>query len=313
VAHVEGEVWPPSPYSLPAGGGGDGVMRAGGGVLIRLLCVDHRPVLTRAWSPGPGRVVIRADAVDPTEVARLPDRDVAPAEDEHLEAAVDRMRFALGVDDDLGPFHQRFKRDELLGPVIRRRPRARPSRRPWPWEALAWAVTKQLIDTPRAAAIQRRIVRRWGPKAGPGGERSLHDVPGAAAVAALAPAELESTDLSPGRAIALRRVAAEVASGRADPDDPTSDRRLRAITGIGPWTLQCLALHGRGDLDSLPAGDLAYLKLVGRLTGLARRATVEEVEEFFAPYAPYRGLAGHFALVGYHHTVAQGPPLRKAA
>ena len=55
--------------------------------------------------------------------------------------------------------------------------------------------------------------------------------------------------------------------------------------------MQCLGLFGRGDPDSLPAGDLMYLKLVGRLARLGRRATVEEVEEFYAPYAPFRGLA----------------------
>jgi 3-methyladenine DNA glycosylase/8-oxoguanine DNA glycosylase len=77
--------------------------------------------------------------------------------------------------------------------------------------------------------------------------------------------------------------------------------------------MQCLALHGRGDPDALPAGDLAYLKLVGRLAGMRRRATVEEVEEFFAPYAPYRGLAGAFVLHGHWRSVAVGPPLRRAA
>ena len=38
-----------------------------------------------------------------------------------------------------------------------------------------------------------------------------------------------------------------------------------------------------------------YIKLVGRLARLGRRATVEEVEEFFAPYAPFRGLAATWA------------------
>ncbi len=313
MASVETEVWPPSPYLLPGGGDADGALRAGGGALLRLLCVEGRPVLTRAWSPGPGRVLLRADAVEPGEVARLPDPDIAPAEREHLDEAVDAIRFALAMDDDLGPFHQRFKRDRLLAPVIRARPWARPRRRPWPWEALAWAVTEQLIEAPRAAAIQRRIVHRWGPRAGSGGDRALHDVPGPATVAALAPAELAAVDLSPGRAIALRRAATEVATGRADLFDSDCDRRLATIAGIGPWTLQRLALHGRGDPDALPAGDLAYLKLVGRLAGLDRRATVEEVEEFFAPYEPYRGLAGHYALVGYHRAIAQGPPLRRAA
>ena len=120
-------------------------------------------------------------------------------------------------------------------------------------------------------------------------------------------------DLAPSRAVSMVRVAREVASGRADLSTPESDRRLLAIPGIGPWTVQLVALAGRGDPDALPAGDLAYIKLIGRLTGLGRRATVPEVEEFFRPYAPYRGLAGTFVLREYHKLVAAGPPLRIAA
>ena len=102
------------------------------------------------------------------------------------------------------------------------------------------------------------------------------------------------------------------ARARSPPGAPTSPtraatRRLLAIPEIGPWTVQCLGLRGRGDPDSLPAGDLAYVKLVGHLAGLGRRARVEEVEEFFAPYAPFRGLAGTFALVGYHGPGGGGP------
>jgi 3-methyladenine DNA glycosylase/8-oxoguanine DNA glycosylase len=62
--------------------------------------------------------------------------------------------------------------------------------------------------------------------------------------------------------------------------------------------VQMLALTGQGRMDQLPAGDLAYLKLVGRLTtGDPRaRCSEAEVEEFFAPYAPWAGLAGAYAL-----------------
>ena len=68
----------------------------------------------------------------------------------------------------MGEFFRAFKRDPLIGAAIHRKPWVRPRRRPWPWEALAWAITEQLIESSRAAAIQRRIVRRWGPKAAPG-------------------------------------------------------------------------------------------------------------------------------------------------
>ena len=73
-------------------------------------------------------------------------------------------------------------------------------------------------------------------------------------------------------------------------------RRLRAIPGIGPWTLEVLALYGQGHHDRVPAGDLGYLKLVGRVrTGNPRaRAEEAEVREFFAPYGAWKGLAGEY-------------------
>jgi len=290
---LEVEVQPPSPYRLPSYGGEDGVMRVERGVASRLLHVEGRPVLVRAWEPGRGRVALRAKAVDPESVsAPLPGQEASAGEagQAHLELAVERMRFALGVDDDLGEFFHRFRGDPLLGPLIRRRPYLRPRRRPWPWEALAWAVVKQLIESGRAARIQRRIVGRWGARLGPGRD-SLRDVPAPQLIAGRAPAELESMGLALKRALALRAVAGDIAAGRCDPAEAEADRRLLATREIGPWTVQCLGLYGRGDADSLPAGDLIYLKLVGRLARLGRRATIEEVEEFFAPYAPFRGFA----------------------
>ncbi len=120
-------------------------------------------------------------------------------------------------------------------------------------------------------------------------------------------------DLAPTRAATLRRVAHAVSIGRCRLDSAAADRRLLAMPQIGPWTVRCLGLFGRGDMDSLPAGDLGYVKLVGRLAGLGRRATVAEVEEFYAPYEPYRGLVGALTLAGLYRLVAQGPPLRLAA
>ncbi len=264
------------------------------GVLSRLLRVGESPVLVRAWEPGRGRVALRAEPVDPGALnapPSLPACESRPAGEAELRLALERMRFALGVDDDLTDFYRRFRRDPLLGPAIRRRPWLRPRRRPWAWEALAWAVVKQLIESERAAAIQRRIVGRWGARLGR--ERgALRDVPGAATIAGRAPAELAALGLSPARSIALRAVAREIAAGRVLPGEAGGDARLLAIPEVGPWTVRCLGLFGRGDPDSLPAGDLVYLKLVGRLARLGRRATEAEVEELYAPYEPFRGLAG---------------------
>jgi 3-methyladenine DNA glycosylase/8-oxoguanine DNA glycosylase len=251
-----------------------------------------------------------------------PPEETSPAGEDDLGVALERIRFSLAVEDDMGEFFHTFKRDPLIGPAIHHKPWVRPRRRPWPWEAFCWAITSQLIQASRAAEIQRRIVRRWAPSFladQPALRRRrarpwpLRDVPSAEVIEGRAPAELASLDLSPGRAIAMVHCAREVARGRADLSDPAADRRLLAIPEIGPWTMQCLGLHGRGEPDSLPAGDLAYVKLVGHLEGLGRRATVPEVEEYFAPFAPFRGLAGAFALAGWHKAMGAGPPARMAA
>lgn len=306
-AVVEAEVRPAWTFRLPGRAGRDGVMRRRGQLLTRLLAVGGRRVVVHVWQPARDRVVLRAAGAD------------GECDRDELELAIERMRFAIGVDDDLTAFARRFRGDPLIGEAIHHRPWHRPRRRPWPWEALAWAVTEQLIEASRAAEIQRRIVRRWGDRLEPCedgawcGPGPLRDVPPAALMAGRAPAEIAAMDLAPSRAVTLIRCAREVAAGRVDPGCPDGDRRLERISGVGPWTLQILGFSGRGEPDSLPAGDLAYVKLVGVLAGLGRRATVEEVGEFFAPYEPFRGLAGSFALARWYGAVGEAGPLRRAA
>jgi DNA-3-methyladenine glycosylase II len=311
---AEAEVRPPSPWRMPRGSS-DRTLRVRGGVAVRLLHVGGCPVPVRAWQPARDRVRFRAEAIDPDRVSRPPismPPCPGPAGPEQLEEAIACMRRALWVDVDLSDFYRRFRRDPLVGPLIRRRPGFRPQGRPWPWEALAAAVVGQLIEAKQAALIERRIAGRWGPRVGEGRE-ALRDVPGPEAIAGRAPAEIEQMELAGKRAVALRRLARDVAGGRCRIEGKDGDRRLLALPQIGPWTVQCLGLFGRNDLDSLPAGDLGYIKLVGRLRGGGRRATIPEVEEFYAPYEPYRGLVGALTLSGLHRLVAQGPPMRLAA
>jgi 3-methyladenine DNA glycosylase/8-oxoguanine DNA glycosylase len=282
MVEVRREVRPRWPLRLP-GGGPDGVLRRRrGGGIERLLHVEGAPAVVRVGQPARDRLVLVAGADSP---------DVA-------EEAIARMRFALGLDDDLRPFYERFRFDPLIGPSVRARPHTRILRRPDPFEALAWAICEQLIEFERAAAIQRRIVWKLGRRCARTG---LRDLPAAATLGGTAPAFLQSLDLSAGRAAAMRRAAVEVASGRADllaSDHERGWRRLRAIPGIGTWTIEMLALYGQGRYDQVPAGDLGYLKIVGRLTTGNPRAIADEdeVRTFFAPYGEWAGLAGAHLL-----------------
>jgi 3-methyladenine DNA glycosylase/8-oxoguanine DNA glycosylase len=278
------EVRPAAPFRLPLVGGMDGVLRTRAGVLERLLHYGEQPVHVRVAQTAPDAVLLGARSHSPKAASY----------------GIERMRFALGVDDDLAAFYAEFADDPLIGRSVQHRPWLRVRRRPEPFEALAWAICEQLIEYERAAAIQRRIVVALGPRCSQGS--GLRDVPSPSTLAGAAPARLESFDLVGSRARLLVRVAREVASGRVDLHAANHERawrRLRAIPGIGPWTVEMLALKGQGRHDQLPAGDVGLLKHVGRrLSGgdPRARASEEDVRSFFAPYGRWCGLAAVHVL-----------------
>lgn len=283
VVELREEVAPTSAFRLPRATGLDGQLRRRGSVLERLLHHEGEPVLVRVAQPEPDRVLFGARSTSAGAAAH----------------GIARMRFALGVDVDVRPFLARFKHDPLIGRSLRRRPWLRVLRRPEPFEALIWAICEQLIEYERAAAIERRLLaalgRRW--VGWDGADSRLRDAPAAAVLSATAPALLQSFDLAGSRAVTVVKVAREVAAGRVDlhgDDHERSWRRLRAIPGIGSWTVEMLALHGQGRHDQVPAGDLGLLKLAGRLlSGGDPRAIAreEQVRELFAPYGEWAGLA----------------------
>ncbi len=187
----------------------DGVARRRGGVLERLLHVGGEPVVLRAAQPSADRVVLGAWAATSREGA---------------ERGLARLRFGLGVDDDLGPFLRAFRDDPWIGPSVRRAPWIRPPRRAVAFEALAWAICEQLIEFERATAIERRIVHRLGRRCPRTGLRDVPDPATIAGIGAGAPAVLRSRAEPGDRPAPLR------ARGR---DRPRRPRRPRPRDGLG--------------------------------------------------------------------------------
>jgi 3-methyladenine DNA glycosylase/8-oxoguanine DNA glycosylase len=297
-AEVRVEVRPPWPFRL-GGGSLDGLMRRRGAALQRLLRIDGAPVLVGIVQPGPDRVLFAARAA--TEAS--------------ARAGIERMRSATGVDDDLRPFYDAFRGDAVIGRSVREHPGLRVRRQPDPWETLLAAITVQLIELERATAIQRRLIAAFGYRCPATG---LRDAPTPGAIAVQAPARLVSFDLAPKRAMAMRRCAEAVARGRIDLHDHDL-RRLLAIRDIGTWTVEMVALHGQGRLDVVPAADLGFLKIVGRLlTGNPRaRADEAEVRGFLEPYGAWKGLAGaHLVRAAMRGLIparmSRGPAPRRA-
>jgi DNA-3-methyladenine glycosylase II len=283
VVEMREEVRPPWPFRL-GGASMDGLLRRRGAALQRMMRIGGEPVLVGVVQPAPDRVLFASRS----------------ASEPAARAGIARMRFATGVDDDLRPFYDRFRDDPVIGRGVRTHLALRVRRQPDPWETLLGAITEQLIELERAMEIQRRLIAAFGYRCPATGMR---DAPTPDVIARQAPARLVSFDLAPKRALAMRRCADAVARGRLDLHDH-DQRRLLAMREIGPWTAEMVGLHGQGRYDVVPAGDLGFLKIIGRLvTGNPRaRADEAEVRGFFARYGDWKGLAGvhlmHAAMRG---------------
>jgi 3-methyladenine DNA glycosylase/8-oxoguanine DNA glycosylase len=119
------------------------------------------------------------------------------------------------------------------------------------FELAVRAVLGQQVSVAAASTLAGRIVEHHG-----------GHFPSAPELAAAEPL----TFMPPTRARALRHLARAVADGlRLDPPLDLARTRadLLALPGIGPWTVEYVAMRALGDRDAYPAGDLVLRRADG--------------------------------------------------
>ena len=231
-----------------------------------------------AWQRGDGRVVVHASDED----------------------ALATARFMLALEDDTGPFHERFGRDPLIGASSRVLVGYRPLRLATVTHAVVRALCGQLIEARRARAIERAIARAC-----------RETVVTQAALRRLPPVELRRLGLAQQRATVLARLAATVDLERLR-DLPGDDvvARLSRERSIGPWSIGVIATEGLGRFDHGLVGDLSLVKLYAALTG--RWVEGHETAELLAPYEEWQGLAGEILLLGWSRSLVRGASADRA-
>jgi DNA-3-methyladenine glycosylase II len=247
---------------------------------------------TRIVSRGVLRAVYEIDGhLEIAEARQLPDGAVVVRA--AGEAAVERVRFTLGLADDHSEFVARFSRDPFLGGTIRRLRGLRPLRSATVTQALLRALCGQLITARRAREIERRIVRETTPSLD-----GLHAAPTPATFARLAPAELRRLGLGMPRASSLVRLcrALDLERLRNVPTDAAAARLLRE-SRIGPWSVGVVCLEGLGRYERGLVGDLGLVKLLALLRG--RWVEGWETAELLEPYGEWAGLASVYMLAGF--------------
>ena len=216
------------------------------------------------------------------------------------ERGIDEARFLLALDDDTSEFHERFRRDPLLGPSARRFKGMRPRRRATVAHALLRGICGQLVQARKALELERSIMRACAV-----------DPPSREALAAFAPTELARHGLAAARAATLVRVCRTLdLEALKDRLRDTALARLGRERGIGDWTVGVVALQGLGRYDAGIVGDLGLVKLQASLEG--RWPELEETARLLEPYGEWRGLASVFLLRGFEHGLVPGASVDRA-
>jgi len=223
------------------------------------------------------------------------------------EASLGTLRFTLAIDDDHSEFLRLFRDDAMLGPATQALAGLRQIRVPTVAHALLRALCGQLIDSKRARQIERTIVRAVTPATG-----SFHAPPTAAALGALAPAELRRLGLHARRAATLVRVCTSLDLERLRGlPAATVAQRLGRERGLGPWSVGVVALEGLGRSDLGLVGDLGLIKLLSAMRG--RWVDGWETEELLVPYGEWAGLASVYMLAAWSAGLLPVSPAQRFA
>jgi len=225
-----------------------GVEEVVDGVYRRSLRLPHGPAIV--------------ELADDGEAVRCA---LALADPRDLGPAVARCRRLLDLDADPVAVADTLGRDPLLADLVRAVPGRRSPGAVDGAELAVRAVLGQGITVAAARTLAARLVAAHGtPLAAPRGGIT-HLFPAPAGLAAVDPATLPGPAT---RRAALHGLAEALAAGdlRLDTGADRMDaaRRLRAIRGIGPWTVAYVAMRAHADPDVFLPGDVALRHAVTR-------------------------------------------------
>ena len=243
-----------------------GIDEVDGDVYRRSLPLPH----------GPGVVELTLDG-SPVVGARFRLHDLRD-----LGTAAQRCRALLDLDADPVAVGDALGADRVIGPLVQARPGLRVPGTVDGFELALRAVLGQQVSLKGAATLAARLVRTHGEPLPAAVGGVTHVFPTAAALAELDP-ETVAMPRARGRAVAA--LARAVAGGElvlgpgADADD--ARETLLALPGIGPWTVEYVALRALRDPDAFVFGDL------GLRAALAKLGADESAAEAWHPYRAY--------------------------
>ncbi|WP_431041515.1 AlkA N-terminal domain-containing protein [Streptomyces sp. P1-3] len=218
-----------------------------------------------------------------------------------LAGAISRCRRLLDLDADPEAVDAALAADPGLSPLVRKAPGRRVPRTADADEFAVRAVLGQQVSTAAARTLAGRLAAAHGePVDDPeGGLTRLF--PAAPALTGLDPAALA---MPATRRATLTRLIGALATGDlaldVGGDRDEARRRLAALPGVGPWTVEIVAMRALGDPDAFPATDLG-VRRAARELGLP--ATPAALTRHSAAWRPWRAYAVQYLWATDDHPI----------
>ena len=230
------------------------------------------------------------------------------------ESAVVARAWGPGADDALASVpdliglndapERLVPRHALIAELVHRLPGLRLPRTNAVFEALLPAILEQKVTNTEAWRGHRGLLRTLSAP----GPMALLLPPQPAAVAALPYFAFHRFGVERRRADVLRRAAAEVV--RLEGAAPEAlFAHIRALPGIGPWTVAEVGRLAFGDPDALSVGDYHVPSLVAWLLAGERRGDDARMLELLEPYRGQRGRVQRLLEASGRRPPRHGPRL----
>jgi len=195
----------------------------------------------------------------------------------------------LDLNADPDSINDVLGRDEILRPLVKRRPGMRVPTTVEAWETLVRAVVGQQVSVSGATTVLGRLVAATRSST----DTELVAFPSPNQVAELGVDRVAQLGMPGARARTIVTVAQAVAEGQVDlrnPDTQALRAALLAMPGLGPWTVNYLNIRGLGDPDAFPETDLIIRQNASRL-GLPDNARA--LAGYAQVWSPWRAYAAH--------------------
>jgi AraC family transcriptional regulator of adaptative response / DNA-3-methyladenine glycosylase II len=227
-----------------------------------------------------------------------------------LPIAINRCRRLLDLDADPVAVDDLLRGDPVLAPLVDKSPGRRVPRTVDPAEFALRAVIGQQVSTAAARTHAARLVVTHGSPVDDSGGGLTHLFPEPADLADVDP---ETLAMPRSRRSAVLGLALALAEGRIDlsagNDWQEARGQLASLRGLGPWTVETIAMRALGDPDAFPITDLG-IRFGARALGFDERPAPLMARA--DRWRPWRAYATQYLWATGDHAINRLPPEQDA-